>query len=87
MTGNHLKRAQSKGDCMSFMLNFFYKFRVSVVIFQLFLKMVMGSTSDWGFIIKFLAQNLFGAYEFFFPLLALYVIAIFSDYVVWFFLF
>ncbi|CAN7040996.1 unnamed protein product [Brassica oleracea var. botrytis] len=34
---------------------------VSVVIFQLFLKMVMGSTSDWGFIIKFLAQNLFGA--------------------------
>ncbi|XP_013638950.1 PREDICTED: sodium/hydrogen exchanger 8 [Brassica oleracea var. oleracea] len=34
---------------------------VSVVIFQLFLKMVMGSTSDWGFIIKFLAQNSFGA--------------------------
>ncbi|KAF3611467.1 hypothetical protein DY000_02045320 [Brassica cretica] len=34
---------------------------VSIVIFQLFLKMVMGSTSDWGFIIKFLAQNSFGA--------------------------
>ncbi|WZZ57514.1 hypothetical protein YC2023_057621 [Brassica napus] len=34
---------------------------VSVVIFQLFLKMVMGSTYDWGFIIKFLAQNSFGA--------------------------
>ncbi|KAJ4915789.1 Sodium/hydrogen exchanger 8 [Raphanus sativus] len=34
---------------------------VSVVVFQLFLKMVMGSTSDWSFIIKFLAQNSFGA--------------------------
>lgn len=34
---------------------------MTVVIFQLFLKMVMGSTSDWGFIIKFLAQNSFGA--------------------------
>ncbi|CAF2083156.1 unnamed protein product [Brassica napus] len=34
---------------------------VSVVVFQLFLKMVMGSTSDWSFIIKFLTQNSFGA--------------------------
>ncbi|KAL0723481.1 hypothetical protein Bca4012_038080 [Brassica carinata] len=34
---------------------------VSVVVFQLFLKMVMGNNSDWGFIIKFLAQNSFGA--------------------------
>ncbi|CAH8353881.1 unnamed protein product [Eruca vesicaria subsp. sativa] len=34
---------------------------VSVVVFQLFLKMVMGGTSDWSFIIKFLAQNSFGA--------------------------
>lgn len=58
------------------------------MVFQLFLKMVMGSTSDWSFIIKFLTQNSFGAYELFFPLLvASYVIAIFSDYVVWFFLF
>ncbi|CAA7032537.1 unnamed protein product [Microthlaspi erraticum] len=34
---------------------------VSVVVFQLFFKMVMGNDSDWGYIIKFLAQNSFGA--------------------------
>lgn len=62
---------------------------VSVVVFQLFLKMVMGSTSDWGFIIKFLAQNSFGAYElsFFFPFVSGFVCQcsfFLSDYVVWF---
>ncbi|CAE5957492.1 unnamed protein product [Arabidopsis arenosa] len=34
---------------------------VSVVVFQLFFKMVMGHNSDWGSIIKFLVQNSFGA--------------------------
>ncbi|EOA37585.1 hypothetical protein CARUB_v10011936mg [Capsella rubella] len=34
---------------------------VSVVVFQLFFKMVMGQNSDWGSIIKFLVQNSFGA--------------------------
>ncbi|VVA91333.1 unnamed protein product [Arabis nemorensis] len=34
---------------------------VSVVVFQLFFKMVMRHSSDWGSIIKFLAQNSFGA--------------------------
>ncbi|CAL9215004.1 unnamed protein product [Arabidopsis halleri] len=34
---------------------------VSVVVFQLFFKMVMGHSYDWGSIIKFLVQNSFGA--------------------------
>ncbi|XP_010496361.1 PREDICTED: sodium/hydrogen exchanger 8 isoform X3 [Camelina sativa] len=34
---------------------------VSVVVFQLFFKMVMGQNSDWGSIIKFLVQNSLGA--------------------------
>ncbi|ESQ35344.1 hypothetical protein EUTSA_v10006906mg [Eutrema salsugineum] len=34
---------------------------VSVVVFQLFFRMVMGNNSDWGSIIKFLVQNSFGA--------------------------
>jgi NhaP-type Na+/H+ or K+/H+ antiporter len=38
---------------------------VSVVVFQLFFKMVMGHNSDWGSIIKFLVQNSFGAYGLF----------------------
>ncbi|KFK43712.1 hypothetical protein AALP_AA1G163100 [Arabis alpina] len=38
---------------------------VSVVVFHLFFKMVMGHNSDWGSIIKFLAQNSFGAHCYF----------------------
>lgn len=35
--------------------------RTAIVVFQLFLKMVMGNSSDWGSMIKFLIRVALGA--------------------------
>lgn len=47
-----------------FMLTLYFNknSRTAIVVFQLFLKMVMGQNSDWGSIITFLVQVALGAY-------------------------